>query len=520
MNNMNIQKEKQEQWCITDLFYMTKSYEQILEDHVLIKKIKFTLEKAGMSRYTDGCTFEDLIKEAYFQCGIICKPICTSFGDYKQFFIKRERKFFKEYDYLNKKTVACIVHLLLSTRKEIPEGVGGVVDSISECLCNWTTLGRLPQNPFVNLLNPERHKHEIDFGVRAKSLSNIYLWSKVNWYDLGLDDSPNISDIEKGFDTPENYCRRLANSINCIMECLDIKDEEEQLDLLDIIGKTIHDNIGCTYDDCEFYNDRPNKCKCDENYLALEPVYFNPLRAKVIEELKENVVTKFRAKNKYKNKKGILDETQKEDYIIIDLKTKKLYPMEDLNLESLNVKINVEVEHEKNMEKPLRNRIFQDRIFDTNEYLSRLRNVIASAIDMGDATSLYGKPQEVRINPNAQNEWYYIVKAIEEAGITKKFAITHFIEQMMEWFPILFPSSSKEEWEKFKRRLSKSISEEKSLWKHGKMKDVIPLKDMWAKQKQIALDSVKMERIYAIAYKGLYQNLVDLKDKIAKEKSR
>ena len=35
MNNMNIQKEKQEQWCITDLFYMTKSYEQILEDHCL-----------------------------------------------------------------------------------------------------------------------------------------------------------------------------------------------------------------------------------------------------------------------------------------------------------------------------------------------------------------------------------------------------------------------------------------------------------------------------------------------------
>ena len=52
------------------------------------------------------------------------------------------------------------------------------------------------------------------------------------------------------------------------------------------------------------------------------------------------------------------------------------------------------------------------------------------------------------------------------------------------------------------------------------MKDVIPLKDMWAKQKQIAMDSAKMERIYAIAYKGLYQNLVDLKDKIAKEKSR
>ena len=171
-------------------------------------------------------------------------------------------------------------------------------------------------------------------------------------------------------------------------------------------------------------------------------------------------------------------------------------------------------------EEPLRNHIFQDRIFDTNERLYRLRNTIASAIDMGDATPLYGQPQEVRINPNAQNEWYYIVKAIEESGVAKKFAITHFIEQMIEWFPILFPSSSKEEWERFKRLLSKSISEEKSLWKHGKMKDVVPLKDMWAKQKQIRMDSAKMERIYAIAYKGLYQNLLDLKDSISKEKSR
>mgnify|MGYP003325464167 CR=1 FL=1 len=61
---------------------------------------------------------------------------------------------------------------------------------------------------------------------------------------------------------------------------------------------------------------------------------------------------------------------------------------------------------------------------------------------------------------------------------------------------------------------------QKQLGKHGKVKDVIPLKDVRAKQKQISMDSSKMERIYAIAYKGLYQNLVDLKDKIAKEKSR
>lgn len=173
-----------------------------------------------------------------------------------------------------------------------------------------------------------------------------------------------------------------------------------------------------------------------------------------------------------------------------------------------------------NDDEPLRNIIFKEKIFDTNERLLKLRNTIASAIDMGDATIMYGKPQDYRINPEAQNEWYYIVKAIEESGVAKKFAITHFIEQMQEWFPTLFPSDTKEEWEKFKRRLSKSISEEKSLWKYGKMKEVIPLRDMWAKQKSLGMDAAKMERVYAIAYKGLYQNLEDLKQEIAREKSR
>ena len=162
-------------------------------------------------------------------------------------------------------------------------------------------------------------------------------------------------------------------------------------------------------------------------------------------------------------------------------------------------------------EEPLRNYIFHERMFNTNERLVRLRNTIASAIDMGEESALYGIPQEKRIHPNARNEWYYIVKAIEESEISKPFAITHFVEQMMEWYPHLFPSALGEEREFVKRRLSKAISEEKGLWKHGKMKEVISLGDMWAKRNLLALDPAKMERIYAIAYKGLYQNLKNLK---------
>lgn len=178
------------------------------------------------------------------------------------------------------------------------------------------------------------------------------------------------------------------------------------------------------------------------------------------------------------------------------------------------------LEDEKNTESPLRNHIFVEKIFDTNERLLKLRNTIASAIDMGEATIMYGEPQKVRINPAAQNEWYYIVKAVEESGVARNFAVTRFIEQMVEWFPTLFPSDTQEEWEKFKRRLSKSISAEKKLWKHGVMQEEIPLKDMWAKQKSLGMDAAKMERVYAIAYKGLLQNLEDLKQEIIKEKSR
>lgn len=172
---------------------------------------------------------------------------------------------------------------------------------------------------------------------------------------------------------------------------------------------------------------------------------------------------------------------------------------------------------ENEVAEPIRPGIFDDRIFDSNARLSKLRDTIAAAIDMGDATIMYGQPQQVRINPEVQSDWYYIVKAIEEAKVARKFTITGFIDQMTEWFPMLFPGETKEQWEKYKRRLSKSISDEKSLWRFGKMKEVVTLRDMWAKRKNVRLDQAKMERVYEIAYKGLYSNLTTLKQEIDKE---
>ena len=172
---------------------------------------------------------------------------------------------------------------------------------------------------------------------------------------------------------------------------------------------------------------------------------------------------------------------------------------------------------ENEVAEPIRPGIFDDRIFDSNTRLSKLRDTIASAIDMGDATIMYGQPQQVRINPEVQSDWYYIVKAIEEAKVARKFTITGFIDQMTEWFPMLFPDETKEQWEKYKRRLSKSISDEKGLWRYGKMKEVVTLCEMWAKRKNVRLDQAKMERVYAIAYKGLYTSLTNLKQEIERE---
>lgn len=169
-------------------------------------------------------------------------------------------------------------------------------------------------------------------------------------------------------------------------------------------------------------------------------------------------------------------------------------------------------------EDPLKNLIFNERLFDSNSRLSKLRNTIAGAIDMGDATIMYGKPQEMRINPAIQNEWYYIVKAIEESGVAKgKLTDTGFVEQMVEWFPMLFPDETPEKFKEYKRKLTKSISGERTLWKQGRMKTVVTLREMWAKGVSKILGTAKAERVYEIAYKGLFTSLETLKHEIERE---
>ena len=166
-----------------------------------------------------------------------------------------------------------------------------------------------------------------------------------------------------------------------------------------------------------------------------------------------------------------------------------------------------------------KNIIFNFKVFDTNEKLLRLRRVIAHSIDMGEYNAMFGEPNPSTIDPNVQGEWYYLMKALEESEVAKKFSVSSFIDQMIDWYPWLFSFETPEDMQAFKRKMEKSISHEKSIWKYGKAKEVTKLKDMWARYHQTNIDYAKVERMFNAAYTGLCVKLVALKQEIAKEKA-
>lgn len=167
----------------------------------------------------------------------------------------------------------------------------------------------------------------------------------------------------------------------------------------------------------------------------------------------------------------------------------------------------------------VKNIIFNSKVFDTNDRLLRLRKVMAHSIDMGEYNAMFGEPNPSTIDPMVQGEWYYVMKALEESEVAKKFSVPNFIDQMIDWYPWLFSFETPDDMHIFKRKMEKSISHEKSIWKYGKAKEVTKLKDMWARYSQTNIDYAKVERMFNATYTGLCVKLVALKQEIAKEKA-
>ena len=169
----------------------------------------------------------------------------------------------------------------------------------------------------------------------------------------------------------------------------------------------------------------------------------------------------------------------------------------------------------------LDNIIFRTNLFDSDARLTALRNTIASFINLGEDNDKLSVAAANQIEPTAQNEWYYILIAIAEAEIVgrKVFTDVNFAEQMISWFPWLFHFDTPDEMASFKRKFTKSISAERSLWKYGAKKEVTAIKDMWARQRTLGIDYAKLARLHPVA-NGLKKALEELKTEIQKTQNQ
>ena len=168
----------------------------------------------------------------------------------------------------------------------------------------------------------------------------------------------------------------------------------------------------------------------------------------------------------------------------------------------------------------LDNIIFRTNYFDSDARLTALRNTIASFINLREDNGKLAPAFSEQIEPSAQNEWYYILIAVSEADIVtrKTFKDVTFAEQMISWFPWLFHFNTPDEMRVFKRKFTKSISGERSLWKFGAKKEVTSIKDMWARQRTLGIDYAKLSRLHSVA-NGLKKALEELKTEIQKTQS-
>lgn len=168
----------------------------------------------------------------------------------------------------------------------------------------------------------------------------------------------------------------------------------------------------------------------------------------------------------------------------------------------------------------LDNIIFRINLFDSDARLTSLRNTIASFVNLGEDNNKLSVAAENQIEPTAQNEWYYILIGVSEAEIVGRnvFTDVNFANQMISWFPWLFHFDTPEEMATFKRKFTKSISAERSLWKYGAKKEVTAIKDMWARQRTLGIDYAKLARLHPVA-NGLKKALEELKTEIQKAQS-
>ena len=163
------------------------------------------------------------------------------------------------------------------------------------------------------------------------------------------------------------------------------------------------------------------------------------------------------------------------------------------------------------------NIIFNPYIFTTEACYRKLYETIRSFIKQREATTENENEtnRSFQINSEIQAEWYYILKAIDEAKVTRrsrKLTDADFLRQMRIWFPASFLMKEDENEEKMIRRYASSLSAERQKWTESSEKQEIAISDMIAHSQKRDRDGLKAIRYHGIA-DGLRAQLEEMKKK-------
>ena len=163
------------------------------------------------------------------------------------------------------------------------------------------------------------------------------------------------------------------------------------------------------------------------------------------------------------------------------------------------------------------NIIFNPHIFTTETCYRKLYETIRSFIKQREATTENENEtnRKFQINSEIQAEWYYILKAIDEAKVTRrsrKLTDADFLRQMRIWFPAFFLMKEDEDEEKMIRRYASSLSVERQKWIESSEKQEIAISDMIAHSQKRDRDRLKAIRYHGIA-EGLRAQLEEMKKK-------
>ena len=127
-------------------------------------------------------------------------------------------------------------------------------------------------------------------------------------------------------------------------------------------------------------------------------------------------------------------------------------------LDELIKQLGAETEVITPVEEPLENIIFNPRLFNTNEKLTKLKNAMKAFISINPAKD------EKKIGSSTKNQYFYLYAALWSLpDVLADDSMVNFIRQMALWFPEQISSDKKEQ-----RKYELSLSHEKKKWEQEK----------------------------------------------------